>query len=81
MTAEELQSIITSGLACDHIEVQGDGQHWEAVIVSSDFEGQRRIQRHQRVYATLGARMHTEEVHALSMQTFTPSEWAAAQGH
>jgi len=81
MTAEELQSIITSGLACDHIEVQGDGQHWEAVIVSSDFEGQRRIQRHQRVYATLGARMHTAEVHALSMQTYTPGEWAAARGH
>ena len=81
MTAEELQSIIAAGLACDHLEVEGDGQHWAAVIVSSEFEGKRRIQRHQRVYATLGARMQTEEVHALSMQTYTPGEWAAAQGH
>jgi acid stress-induced BolA-like protein IbaG/YrbA len=81
MTAEELQSIIAAGLACDHLEVEGDGQHWAAVIVSSEFEGKRRIQRHQRVYATLGARMQTAEVHALSMQTYTPGEWAAAQGH
>jgi acid stress-induced BolA-like protein IbaG/YrbA len=58
--------------------VQGDGRHWSAVIVSPEFEGKRLIQRHQRVYATLGARMHTDEVHALSMQTLTPAEWAAS---
>jgi len=45
--------------------------------VSSDFEGQRLIQRHQRVYATLGGRLQTNEVHALSMKTFTPTEWAS----
>ncbi|TFY99621.1 BolA family protein [Ramlibacter rhizophilus] len=78
MTAEELKSIIAAGLPCDHLEVEGDGRHWSAVIVSSEFEGRRPIQRHQRVYATLGARMHTDEVHALSMKTFTPAEWAAA---
>jgi acid stress-induced BolA-like protein IbaG/YrbA len=79
MTAEELETIIAAGLACDHLQVAGDGRHWEAVIVSPEFEGKRLIQRHQRVYATLGARMHTDEVHALSMKTFTPAEWAAAQ--
>jgi acid stress-induced BolA-like protein IbaG/YrbA len=77
MTAEELQSIIAAGLACEHIEVAGDGRHWSAVIVSPEFEGKRAIQRHQRVYATLGARIHTDEVHALSMKTYTPAEWAA----
>jgi acid stress-induced BolA-like protein IbaG/YrbA len=76
MTPEELQHIISSGLVCEHIELSGDGQHWYATIVSSAFEGQRPIQRHQKVYATLGARMHTNEVHALSMKTFTPAEWA-----
>ena len=81
MTAEELQSLISTQLACDHIQVAGDGRHWEAVIVSREFEGKRLIQRHQRVYATLGARMHTDEVHALSMKTFTPAEWAATQTH
>jgi acid stress-induced BolA-like protein IbaG/YrbA len=79
MTPDELQSLISANLACDHIEVEGDGRHWAAVIVSPEFEGKRRIQRHQRVYATLGARMQTDEVHALSMQTYTPAEWATAQ--
>lgn len=77
MTADELRSIIAAGLPCDHLEVEGDGRHWSAVVVSREFEGRRLIQRHQRVYATLGARMHTDEVHALSMKTFTPAEWAA----
>ena len=81
MTSDELRSIIAAGLACAHLEVEGDGRHWEAVIVSAEFEGKRLIQRHQRVYATLGARMHTDEVHALSMKTFTPAEWAAASPH
>ena len=77
MTAQELQSIIAAGLPCEHIALDGDGRHWSAVIVSDAFEGKRLIQRHQRVYATLGARMHTDEVHALSMKTYTPAEWAA----
>ncbi|MBL0943157.1 MAG: BolA family transcriptional regulator [Hydrogenophaga sp.] len=77
MNAEQLQALIAAGLPCDHIEVTGDGRHWSAVIVSPAFEGKRAIQRHQAVYATLGQRMHTDEVHALSMKTLTPAEWAA----
>ncbi len=81
MTAEELKNIISAGLPCEYITLDGDGRHWSAVIVSAEFEGKRLIQRHQRVYATLGARMHTDEVHALSMKTFTPAEWAAQPPH
>ena len=76
MTAEDLKTLIAAGLACEHLEVQGDGRHWYATIVSPEFEGKRPIARHQRVYATLGQRMKTDEVHALSMKTFTPAEWA-----
>jgi acid stress-induced BolA-like protein IbaG/YrbA len=76
MTASELQQLIATGLACQHLEVDGDGRHWQAVIVSPTFEGKRLIARHQMVYATLGQRMHTDEVHALSMKTYTPTEWA-----
>ncbi len=76
MTSEELQTLIGAGLACDHLDVTGDGRHWYATVVSSAFEGQRLIQRHQRVYAALGGRMQTDEVHALSMKTYTPAEWA-----
>lgn len=77
MTAKELQDLIATGLACDHLQVEGDGRHWSAVIVSSAFEGKRLIGRHQMVYRTLGQRMQTDEVHALSMKTYTPDEWAA----
>jgi acid stress-induced BolA-like protein IbaG/YrbA len=81
MTAAELHAIISSGLACEHLEVTGDGRHWDALVVSPEFEGKRPVQRHQRVYATLGARMHTDEVHALSIKALTPAEWAAASHH
>lgn len=77
MTAEQLQSLIAAGLDCAHCALEGDGRHWYATIVSPAFEGKRLIQRHQMVYATLGSRMHTDEVHALSMKTYTPAEWAA----
>ena len=83
MTAEELRSLIAAGLPCQHLQVQGDGRHWSAVIVSADFEGKRLVARHQRVYATLGERIQRDEVHALSMKTLTPAEWAeqgSAQG-
>ena len=76
MTADQLQQLIAAGLTCEHIEVTGDGRHWAAVIVSPEFEGKRLIARHQRVYATLGERIKTDEVHALSMKTFSPAEWA-----
>ena len=77
MTAQQLQALIAAGLNCSHLEVDGDGRHWNAVVVCQAFEGLRPIARHQKVYATLGARMHTDEVHALSMKTYTPAEWAA----
>ena len=79
MTAELLKQLIAAGLPCEHLEVEGDGRHWFAVIVSSEFEGKRPIARHQRVYAALGDRLATEEVHALSMKTFTPAEWSTAR--
>ncbi len=78
MTAEELQTIIAAGLPCEHLHVEGDGRHWYATLVSAEFEGKRLIQRHQRVYATLGEKIKTDEVHALSMKTYTPAEWQAA---
>ena len=76
MTADELKALIAAQLPCEHITLEGDGRHWFATIVSPAFEGLRPIQRHQRVYATLGSKIHTDEVHALSMKTYTPAEWA-----
>jgi acid stress-induced BolA-like protein IbaG/YrbA len=79
ITAQQLEHLITTGLPCTHIDLEGDGRHWFATIVSSAFEGMRSIKRHQSVYAILGSRLDTDEVHALSMRTFTPAEWAARQ--
>ena len=77
MTADQLKQLIAAGLPCDHLEVEGDGRHWFATIVSAEFEGKRPIARLLCVYATLGQRMASDEVHALSMKTLTPAEWAA----
>lgn len=74
VTAESIQQNIAQGMATEHLGVTGDGRHFEAVVVSAEFAGMSRVQRHQRVYQTLGDRMR-EEIHALSIKTFTPQEW------
>ena len=71
---EDIQSYIEQGLPCDYIRVEGDGTHFEALIVSPEFRGKSRVQQHQLVYRALGGRMR-EEIHALSMRTLTPEEW------
>jgi acid stress-induced BolA-like protein IbaG/YrbA len=73
---EDVKRYIVEQLECQHVEVSGDGHHFEAVIVSEAFRGKSRVQRHQLVYRALGDRMR-EEIHALSMQTLTPEDWAA----
>jgi len=74
VTPESIKQGIEAGLACQHVEVVGDGQHFQAVVVSAQFAGKNRVQRHQLVYGALGERMR-EEIHALSMKTVTPEEW------
>jgi len=54
VTPESIQSGIQAGLACERVEVVGDGQHFQALVVSPAFAGKSRIQRHQLVYAALG---------------------------
>lgn len=76
-TPEQVRQYIADGLPCEHLDVQGDGSHFDAVIVSTAFEGKRPVARHQLVYAALGERMKAE-IHALSMRTLTPDEYAKA---
>jgi acid stress-induced BolA-like protein IbaG/YrbA len=77
-TPDEVKRYIEQGLACERVEVDGDGRHFQALVVSAAFAGKSRVQRHQLVYAALGARMR-EEVHALSMRTLTPAEYAGTR--
>jgi len=76
VTPESIKHNIEEKLACDLVQVEGDGHHFEAVIVSSAFQGKTPVQRHQLVYGALGDRMR-EEIHALSMRTLTPEQWQA----
>ncbi len=74
---KSIEETIRGAIQCSHVDVRGDdGVHFEAVIVSPSFEGLSRVRRHQMVYAALGERMR-EEIHALSMHTLSPEEWAA----
>jgi acid stress-induced BolA-like protein IbaG/YrbA len=75
VTPEQVKSYIEQGLECEYVNVAGDGHHFEAVIVSAAFSGKNKVQQHQIVYRALGDRMR-EEIHALSMQTYTPEDWA-----
>ena len=73
VTPEQLKTWIEAGFDDADITVEGDGHHFEAVIIAKEFSGKSRIQRHQLVYAALGDKMKAE-VHALSMKTHTPDE-------
>jgi acid stress-induced BolA-like protein IbaG/YrbA len=74
MQAHEVQGLIESGIPGAEVTVRGDGDHFEAVVVSGEFSGLTMVQQHQLVYATLGDRMGGE-IHALALKTYTPEEW------
>ncbi len=80
MQPEQVEKIIAAGLSCEHLQVVGDGHHFEALIVSAEFVGQNRVQRQQRVNEVLRQHFNSGELHALSMKTQTPEEWRAARG-
>jgi acid stress-induced BolA-like protein IbaG/YrbA len=79
-TPDEVRGFIAAGIECTALEVSGDGRHFQALIVSPEFEGLSRVRRHQRVFAALGDRMR-EQIHALSMKTLTPAEFAGPAQH
>ncbi|QEL65918.1 BolA family protein/stress-induced morphogen [Oryzomicrobium terrae] len=77
---EDLEAALKAGLPCQHLAVDGDGRHFQALIVSDAFKGLSRVRQHQLVYQTLGATMHDDLVHALALKTLTPDEWEAQRG-
>jgi acid stress-induced BolA-like protein IbaG/YrbA len=80
MTPKEIEQLIRSGFDDGIVEVAStDNTHFEAVVVSTDFEGVRPLARHQLVYKTLGA-LVGNEIHALSIRAFTPQELRDQQG-
>ena len=79
MSPQEVEALIRAGMPNAQITVESDdGTHFSAIIVSDEFAGKRTLQRHQRVYATLGVLMG-REIHALTMQTHTADELRVIQ--
>ena len=75
MQGSELEAIIKAGIQDAEVLVKGEGDHFEATVVSRQFEGRSMVQQHQMVYATLGDRIGGE-IHALALHTYTPADWA-----
>ena len=80
MDSERIKQIIATGLACEGLHVDGDGEHFEAILVSSAFAGKSRVARQQLVNAILKPYFDSGELHALSMKTLTPEERSAICG-
>ena len=75
MEPDEIRQLIESGLECIHVEVSGDGRHFNAVVVSEAFAGKPMIRQHRLVYATLGDRFASDVLHALALRTYSPAQW------
>ena len=76
MQASELESLIRAGIPDAQVIVKGDGDHFEAIVISGQFAGCSLVKQHQLVYGTLGGRMGGE-IHALALHTYTPEDWAS----
>jgi acid stress-induced BolA-like protein IbaG/YrbA len=80
MHPDEIKKLILAGLDCVHLELDGDGQHFQATVVSAEFVGKNRVQRQQRVMQTVRTQLDSGELHALSFKTLTPEEWETPRG-
>jgi acid stress-induced BolA-like protein IbaG/YrbA len=77
MNPEEIKALIENAIANSIVNVDGDGTHFDAVVVSSEFEGKGLLERHQMVYKALEGSM--KDIHALSLKTYTPDQWRRAE--
>jgi acid stress-induced BolA-like protein IbaG/YrbA len=80
MHPEQIKQLILAGMSCAYLSLDGDGQHFEAIVVSDEFAGLSRVKRQQRVYQTLKDKLASGELHAISFKTLTPEEWSAQRG-
>jgi acid stress-induced BolA-like protein IbaG/YrbA len=80
MHPDQIKQLILAGMACEHLTLDGDGQHFEALVVSAEFAGKSRVQRQQHVNKILKEKFDSGELHALSFKTLTPEEWSVQRG-
>lgn len=79
METNTVKALIEAGMPVAEVVVQGDGSHFEARVVSDAFSGQSAVKRQQLVFGTLGDRITTGEIHALTIKAYTPDEWEKAR--
>ena len=79
MTPQEIETLIRAYLPDTTATVQStDNVHFEALVVSPAFTGKRTLQRHRLIYGALGDRIGGD-IHALSIQAYTPEEWSTRE--
>ena len=75
MSPAEIKTLLLLDLPDCEITVEGDGRHFDIVIVGQIFSDLRPVQRQQLVYAVLRDCISDGSIHAVNMKTFTPEEW------
>ena len=81
ISPQQVEEMIKVAIPDAQVQVQdltGGGDHYQVVVVSSQFEGKGRVQQHQLVYSSLNQAMSSEAIHALALKTYTPQAWQAA---
>lgn len=73
-TPDDIRQALAVAIDCKHLQVAGDGRHFQALLVSGAFAGLSKVRRHQMVYGALDGRMEGD-IHALSIRALTPDEW------
>lgn len=79
MSPEEIKSILEEKIEGSEVQASGDGSHFQVIVVSDSFDGARPVKRQQMIYAHLGDKIQSGELHALSIKTYTQDEWQTAQ--
>ena len=80
MNPQQIKQLIEAGFGDARVEVDGDGRHFQALVVTPDFEGTPMLKRHRMVYALLQEHIDSDVLHAISLRTLTPAQWAADNG-
>lgn len=82
ISPEQVEAMIKAELPDAQVKVQdltGGGDHLQAIVVSSQFEGKSLVKQHQLVYGALQQAMASEAIHALALKTYTPDSWQATR--
>jgi acid stress-induced BolA-like protein IbaG/YrbA len=74
---EQVKSLLQQAINAEEVQVQGDGSHFDVLVVSSEFEGLSPVKKQQLVYQVLNEHIASGSIHAVNMKTLTPAEWQA----